>query len=157
MEIPSVDFEKNRPKFEDLRKYCKDETEFDDLVLKISLLEVILGQVNELFIGSIYNEEAKALINAANSSTKKLQEEVVNIYIRNSKEAGKLLPIPDIEEISSWVEEIHYDIASQLYTKDFCDTVITPALETITTSIIEFANEETNSENENENENEELK
>ena len=146
METPQVDFEKNKPKFEDIKEFCKDEKEFDDIVLKISLLEVILGQVNEIFVNSLYNEEAKALIEAANTSTRGLQEEVINVYIKNSKDIGELMPVPDIIEVAGWVEEIHYDIAMQLYSEGFCNSVIAPALETVTSSVIEFANEEAGTE-----------
>ena len=151
-ETPAVNFEKNASKFEEIRKLCKDDSEFKDLVMKISLLEVILGQINEIFIGSMYNEKADAIINAANSSVKTLQDTVVDTYIKNSKELGELMPVPDIAELSTWVEEVHYDIARQLYTEGFCDTVIYPALQTVTESVIEFAEEENDQEKENKEE-----
>jgi len=148
-EAPQVNFEENSKKFEDIKDLCKDEKEFKDLVMKISLLEIILGQINEIFIGSLYFDKADVLIKTANTSVRTLQDTVVETYVKNSKELGELMPVPDIEELSSWVEEVHYDIARQLYAEGFCDTVIHPALQTITESVIEFAKEE-NSEKENE-------
>jgi glutathionyl-hydroquinone reductase len=141
-EIPSVNFEKNKDKFKDIRELCKDDKEFDDVVMKVSLLEVIIGQVNQIFMSSLYNENATALVNSANSSIESLQQSVVDTYIKNSLEVKKLMPIPDISELSTWVEEIHYDIARQLYAEGFCDAVIYPALQTVTSSVIEFAEEE---------------
>jgi glutathionyl-hydroquinone reductase len=151
-EIPSVNFEKNKNKFKDIRELCKDDKEFDDVVMKVSLLEVIIGQVNQIFMSSLYNEKATALVNSANSSIESLQQSVVDVYIKNSLEVKKLMPIPDIAELSTWVEEIHYDIARQLYSEGFCDAVIYPALQTVTSSVIEFAEEEANNNTEMEEE-----
>jgi len=142
MEQQSINFDENIKKFEDIKDLCQDDHEFHDLVMKISLLEVILGQVNEIFIGSLYNEQSNALIDAANTSIESMQKTIVDTYIKNSRELNELMPVPDIEELSTWVEEVHYDIARQLYTEGFCDTVIYPALQTITESVVEFANEE---------------
>jgi len=152
METPAINFEENKSKFEEIQSFCKDEKEFNDIVMKISLLEAILGQVNEIFIGSLYSKEAYALIDAANASVSRLQNEVVDIYIKNSKDLGELMPVPDVAEISSWVEEIHFDIAKQLYSEGFCDSVIYPALQTVTQSVIEFAEEESQESNNTTNE-----
>jgi hypothetical protein len=145
-----VDFNKKAEAFKEIESLCEDEKQFQDVVMKISLLEVILGQVNEIFMGSMYNSDATALINSANSSVNILREQVAEQYIQNSKQVGELMPIPDVEELATWVEEIHYDIARQLYSEGFCDTVILPALQTVTESVIEFAKEETDTEDESE-------
>jgi glutathionyl-hydroquinone reductase len=118
--------------------------------MKISLLEVILRQVNEIFVNSLYNKDTPTLINSANSSVNILREQVTEQYISNSKELNELMPIPGVEELAAWVEEIHYDISRQLYSEGFCNTVILPALQTITESIIEFAQEENENENKSE-------
>jgi hypothetical protein len=152
-EMPTVNFEKNKEKFKDIRQLCQDDKEFEDVVIKVSLLEVIIGQVNQIFISSLYNNDAPTLIEAANTSIEGLQQTVIDSYIKNSLEVGELMPIPDIPELSSWVEEIHHDITRQLFDEDFCDTIIYPALQTITSSIIEFAEEEMKTETEDQKNN----
>jgi glutathionyl-hydroquinone reductase len=147
----NINFEKNAELFVDIKDLCETEEQYQDVVMKISLLEVILRQVNEIFVNSLYNKDTPTLINSANSSVNILREQVTEQYISNSKELNELMPIPGVEELAAWVEEIHYDISRQLYSEGFCNTVILPALQTITESIIEFAQEE----NENESEVEE--
>jgi hypothetical protein len=150
-----INFQKNAEAFNEIESLCENKKQFQDIVMKISLLEVILGQVNEIFISSMYNPAAVALVNSANASVNILREQVAEQYIKNSKQLGELMPIPDVEELAIWVEEIHYDIARQLYSEGFCDTVILPALQTVTESVIEFSKEETVPETEMEEENEE--
>jgi hypothetical protein len=152
-EMPTVNFEKNKEKFKDIRQLCQDDKEFEDVVIKVSLLEVIIGQVNQIFISSLYNNDAPTIIEAANTSIEGLQQAVIDSYIKNSLEVGELMPIPDIPELSAWVEEIHHDITRQLFEEDFCDTIIYPALQTITSSIIEFAEEEMKTESEDQKNN----
>ena len=147
----TVNFEENAKKFEVIKDLCSSDEEFQDIVMKISLLEVIIGQINEIFIGSIYNENSKAMIDAANKSVEMLQKNIVQTYVNNSKELQELMPIPDVAELSTWVEEIHYDIAMQVYTEGFCNTVILPALQTISNSVVEFAEEDSPEESEIEN------
>jgi hypothetical protein len=129
-------------KLEKLKPLCETPEQFTDVSLKVALLEVILSQVNEIFISSLYPPTAKALIESAKESVKHMQETVTDTYVKNSLAVGELMPIPDIAEISYWVEEVHKEIAEQLYTTGFVNTVFTPALETVTTSVIEFAKEE---------------
>ncbi len=129
-------------KFKEIEPFCKDEEEFNDVVMKVALLEVILSQVNEIFIGSLYDPNSKVLIDSANASIKSIQESVVDIYIKNAKEVEALVPIPDIQELAQWVEEVHTDLALQIYAEGFVNSVMVPALQTITESVIEFAKEE---------------
>jgi len=159
MQNQSINFEENLKQFEDIKDICKDADEFNDIVMKISLIGVIIGQVNEIFIGSIYNEEATSIMDAANSAIKSLQDSVIENYINNSKKINSLLPVPDIPELTSWVEEIHCNITSQLYKEDFCNSVIFPALNTISEQIIQFDVEEKESAevDNTENKNNELK
>lgn len=137
-ENPSADI-----KFEKLKPLCKSEGEFKDVTLKISLLEIILSQVHEVFVSSLYHETTGiTLIEASNKSLKRLQENLAETYVTNSVEVGELMPIPGIEEATLWVQEIHHDIASQLYSEGFMNSVFHPALATLSTSIIEFSKEE---------------
>jgi len=152
-EMSTVNFEKNKEKFKNIQQLCQDDKEFEDVVMKVSLLEVIIGQVNQIFISSLYNNDTPTLIEAANTSIEGLQQTVIDSYIKNSLEVGELMPIPDIPELSAWVEEIHHDITRQLFNEDFCDTIIYPALQTITNSVIEFAEEEMKTETEDQKNN----
>jgi hypothetical protein len=147
-EIPeaNINFEKNTEAFKELKQFCKDDEQFQNMVMKISLLEVIIGQVNDIFIGSVYGKDANALIQSAKASANTLGKQVLEQYIKNSKEIGELMPIPEVEELANWVENIHYNIAEQLYSEGFCNTVILPALQTVTESVIEFAKEDAQNE-----------
>jgi len=129
-------------KLEELKPLCETPDQFTDVALKVALLEVILSQVNEIFISSLYPPTATALIESANESVKHMQDTVAETYVKNSLAIGELMPIPDISEIAYWVEEVHKEIAQQLYTEGFVDTVFMPALETVTSSVVEFAKEE---------------
>lgn len=142
METPNVDPAKLEPRFKEIRHLCESEETFNDVVLKVTLLEVIVAQVNEIFIGSLYNPTASVLLESANNAVTALQESIVDTYISKSTELGELRPIPEIEEVTYWVQEIHIDILSQLHSEGFIQSVITPALDTITGSIVEFSKEE---------------
>lgn len=134
--------EKMQEKFKELLPLCETKEQFLDVSLKVALLEVILSQVNEIFISSLYPETAKALIASANKSISDIQENIADEYVKTSLDNKILAPIPDINEIAYWVEEVHLEIAKQLYTEGFINTVFQPALETITGSVIEFAVQE---------------
>lgn len=134
--------EEFQEKFKEIRPFCDTDEKYNDVVLKVALLDVILAQVNEIFIGSLYNPEAVAIIESANASIAGIQSSVVDIYIKNTKDRGELVPIPDIQELATWVEEVHTDIALQLYAEGFVDNVMIPALNTITSGVIDFAKEE---------------
>jgi len=130
------------PKFDPLKPLCDTEEQFKDLILKLSLLGIILHQVNEIFIGSLYAETGAALIDSSKNSVTLLQDTLIDNYIKTSLDAGQLAPVPEVKDISVWVEDVHFNIASQLYSLGFVESVVSPALATITTSIIEFAAEE---------------
>ena len=142
----------NEKKYQPLKNLCENEEQFRDLTLKLSLVNVILSQVNEIFTGSLYAETGSALIKSAFNSVQALQESLIEKYIQNSVETGQLMPVPEIEDLTVWVEGIHLDIISQLYSEGFVDSVFAPAMTTISQNIVEFAKEEAG-ENSDEKEN----
>ena len=129
-------------KFIPLKDLCENEGQFKDLTLKLSLLEIIISQVNEIFTGSLYAETGSALIQSANVSVQALQDTLVDKYIENSVNTGQLMPVPEIEDLTNWVEGIHLDIIAQLYSEGFVDSVFAPALATISQNVIEFSKED---------------
>jgi hypothetical protein len=138
-------FEKQKTfeNIQDLKALCETEEEFKDLTLKLSLLEVIIQQVNDVFTSSLYNPDTgTTLIEASQRSVKIMQENLTKEYIKNSVESGMLAHIPGIEDACEWVTEIHESIASQLYSDGFIVSVFAPALQTLQDSIIEFSKEE---------------
>ena len=137
-----VNPEKMQERFKELEPLCETKEQFLDVGLKVALLEMILSQVNEIFTSSLYPTSAKALIDSSAKAISEIQSSIVDEYIKTSLDKQVLAPIPDVNDIAYWVEEVHLDIAKQLYTEGFINTVFQPALETITESVIEFAKEE---------------
>jgi hypothetical protein len=125
-----------------IKDLCKTEEEFKELQKNLELFLVVADQANQIFIGSVYNENSKTLIEAAENSIADLKTLTLEKFIESSKEVGAILQIPKFEELLDWVQEIHTNIASQLFSEEFCKSVFTPALDSISKSILEFTEEE---------------
>ena len=125
-----------------IKDLCKTEEEFKELQKNLELFLVVADQSNQIFISSIYNEDAKTLIEASEDAIIDLKTIAIERFIKGSKEVGAILQIPELEELLSWVQEIHTNIASQLFSEDFYESVYIPALDAVSRSIIEFTEEE---------------
>jgi len=133
-----IDPEAAKDQFKDIRPLCSSQEEFDDITLKLTLLGAIVGQVNEIFCGSLYPEGEGTLKTSAIKSIAAVQRDIPEVFIKNSLEVGALMDIPDLPILASWVENTHKELAEQVYSEGFCSTVIYPALEAITANIIQF-------------------
>jgi len=123
-------------------KEIATEEELNDTLQKLLMIHTILLQLNQIFTSAIYDEKATSIILASEEGANQLVDNFKKQYVEASTEAGLLAPIPDLDQLVSWIEELHKDITSQLFDEDFHSSVIVPALTDISAAVLETAIEE---------------
>ena len=133
-----VEANKVNPIFADLANLT-DKEGFDQIVADLSLFESITMQIAEIYSSTLYNKEAVALHSANNTGSKALVLNFFTQFVAECIKENKIIEVPDLAQIVTWVEEIHIDINGQLWEEEFLTSVIVPAVETISTTILDTA------------------
>jgi hypothetical protein len=128
--------------YAEIKDLLNDEEKFKSLLMELQLMETVFSQINDVFIERLYNPKASAPIGAANQLFEKSLDSIRKNYISASKELGKPIPIPELENLVEWVTTIHENIFRQLLHEEYVDLVIVKSLNDIGDAIVEFAEEE---------------
>ncbi len=131
---------KESKKYEELEKLLTEER-FVEVLNDLTLFEIVIKQISEIFIQSLYNENSAALLSASRESVNTLLGNFTQQFIDMTQGDEEVAPIPDLLQIVSWIEEIHIDLANQLYNETFVREVIRPAYENVSKAVIETADE----------------
>jgi trans-2-enoyl-CoA reductase len=129
---------------------------FDKVVEELGLFETVLYQINEIFCKTLYNENNEAMITASVASIDGLRDNFRSEFIKETRKNEALFDLPDLGLVTSWVETIHLDIASQLFAEEFVSEALKPVYENITGAILDTESniEETEEATESEEEDE---
>ncbi len=136
-------FQKNKEgQFKALEQFAINEEDFDKAVKDITLFEIITKQISGIFGASLYSDEATALNGANIDGTNALVENFFSRYLEECVNEKKITDIPDLAQIVTWVEEVHFNISKQIWCENFFGSVIKPAIESISEAVLETAAEE---------------
>jgi hypothetical protein len=130
-----------------------DDEKFKSLVEDLTMFELAVRNVNDIFKGTIYNcSESEHLCEVIDRSTNDLLENFQKQYMDFVEEKKEIHPLPSLEQVVTWAEEIHVNIALQLFTEEYTQNVIKPSFESIASAILEVAEDEEIAESEEEDE-----
>jgi hypothetical protein len=130
-----------------------DDEEFKSLVEDLTMFELAVRNVNDIFKGTIYNcSESEHLCEVVDRSTNDLLENFQKQYMDFVEEKKEIHPLPSLEQVVTWAEEIHVNIALQLFTEEYTENVLKPSFESIAAAILEVAEDEEIAESEEEDE-----
>jgi hypothetical protein len=142
-------------KYKDLKTLCKDEEEFEVLVYKLGLMEIVIGQLNDIYKSVLYAEGEEVLHAAADEATAELEKNITEQYINQSVAEKEIKDIPEFQIVLAWINQLHLNIAGQLFNADFVNEVMEPAFENIAKTVLEIGKEETEKVEEEEEETDE--
>ncbi len=128
-----------KTKYVEIEKYCDDEDHFNNVIQELVMFEIVLNQINQIFVDTLYNPEANILLGAAKDSVESLCDSFAAEFILQSHEKETLSALPDLAQAVAWVEELHGNIAKQLFTEDFHKEVLAPSYEKIAEAINEVS------------------
>jgi len=121
-----------------IKEYTQD---FDEVCQKLYIFETVIDQIFTIFKETIFNPEAKSLIDALNAGKEKLIKDTRQAFIKVAQENKALPPIPDLPEVISWITDLYSGILVQLFAEEYYTRVIEPSLIDIGDAIQEFAQE----------------
>ncbi len=129
-------------KYKGLDKYCKDKENFDNVIQELYLFEIVLRQINQIFIDTIYSKEIDILTIAADRATNILADTFAKEFMKQTVEEDQLASLPDLNLIVEWIHEIHTNVARQLFLEEFIEEVMEPAYLNIANAIVEISEED---------------
>jgi hypothetical protein len=136
--------------YEGIRDLFETEEDYKEEIQKLVMLQTVIMQINEIFSTTVYNAGAEDILLAARDSVSQLLEKFREEYLEAANETKEVPGIPDLDHIISWVETIHKNIALQLFSQEFFDSVLVPAYTDISGAILDTAREEEEEEEEDE-------
>jgi hypothetical protein len=136
--------EKNQQdeRFAPLMSLVKKDEDLKQVIHDLTLFEVITLQISNIFAETLYRNTATALREANDEGVDLLIENFYNKYVEECTSNKKIEDIPDLVQIITWLEDIHFGISAQIWEESFLNSVIKPAIESISEAILETAAEE---------------
>jgi len=128
--------------YQEINKYFNSKEEFDDFIEKILIFEIVLEQVTEIFKGSVFNAESEIVNYFTENNLQNYKVTFHKKFIEFTKEADRLMSIPELEEIVSWIETAYLEFLKNIFNEDYLNIVIKPSLEDISSAILEEAAKE---------------
>ncbi len=127
--------------YADLEKFATSAEQFEGVIKELTLMSIVVDQLNTIYKDTIYSEDVATLRDASDGTIDILLTSFAKEFISKSEEAQEFAPLPSLNLIAKWVEEIHINVAKQLFSEDFVKEVFTPAFERITAAVLEASGE----------------
>ncbi len=140
--LPEEILKATASKYEAIREFTKGEEQFNNVIQEIALFEIVLGQINEIYKDTLYAEEVSTLNEAADSTVEIMIDKFAEEFISKTIADQALSSLPDLAQIVSWIEEVHINIAGQLFTEDYVKEVLAPSYRSIAEAIIEVSRDD---------------
>jgi len=131
-----------KEQYEGLETVLTDEAVYEEEIQKLIMLQTVIMQINEIFITTVYNNDAKDIAKSSREAVTQLLDKFREEYMSAALETQDVPNIPDLDHIISWVESIHVNIGTQLFNEDFFNSVILPAYNDVSGAILDTAKEE---------------
>ncbi len=132
-----------KEKYKVIESFCEDEEHFNNIISDLVMFEIVLGQINQIFTDTLYAKNSVVLVGAASDAIEVMKNTFSDEFISQTETQKELTSLPDLTQAVSWVQELHLNLATQLYTEDFTREVIAPAYARITEAIVEVSSGET--------------
>ncbi len=129
-------------KYAGIEEFCEDADQFNNVSHELALFETVLSQINEIFKSTLYTSEVDTMNVASDDTVDILRDSFAKEFVSNSKEEKKLASLPTLELAVAWIQEIHENLAKQLFTEEFSTEVLVPAYTEISEAIIGISNRE---------------
>ncbi len=131
--------ETTKEKYSEILQFCENEEQQDKVIQELALFETVISQVNQIFKETLYQEDISVFGTASDETLEALVISFTKEFISKSKEGQELAGLPDLALVVSWVNEIHTNVAAQLFKEDFVNEVIAPSYDSISEAIIEIS------------------
>ncbi len=131
-----------------IEKFCEDAGQFDSVIRELALFEIVLVQINQIFKSTLYTTEVDTMNVASDDTVDILRDNFAKEFVRQTVEEEKLASLPTLDLVVSWVQEIHENLAQQLFTEEIVNDVLAPAYGNIAEAILGISKDELEDETE---------
>jgi len=136
--------------YKELKEKLTEEN-YHQVFEDVSLFKMVFAQVSDIYQETIFNQNNEFFQKAVTTYNDIFMKNFDKQFLLETTADDHIAPIPEMEHIVTWNEEIHKEILYEIFDKNYVDTVINHSFDSISEAIFETIDEDEREESEDEN------